>query len=134
MLKECREEDEEDEEESEDAVSRSVNRRSSLFPRLSGSHRMVRNDTARLNILRPNVQEHDKLQEEDSSDEDNKVPQSFMIEAAHHRHKPSSPVSPRIGKGKERETRPLSKQSASKHPILPTAFDDTLHLSIPPRP
>lgn len=88
-----------------------------------------------VNVLRPNIQQEDKIHEQDSSDDE--VPQSFMIEAAS--RKPAASK----GKGKasrfvsdEGRSQPLHSVSGRKlPPVLPTTVGQKHppSVSTPPR-
>jgi autophagy-related protein 9 len=75
-----------------------------------------------LNMFRPNIQQEDKIHEQDSSDDE--VPQSFMIEATERKPAPAS------SKGKEPvRHKPTSSPGAAVKPtILP------MHASFPKTP
>ncbi len=68
-------------------------------------------------ILRPNVREDDRIQEE--SESDGEVPQSFLIES------PASRRAPLSRKGRTRDTR---------HATNATTHIDAPRISVPPRP
>lgn len=69
-----------------------------------------------MNVLRPNIHSQDKMHSRDSEDEDDEVPQSFMIEAS------TSP--------KQRKHRSSRSSGSRAGPVLPTHTP----VSIPPRP
>jgi autophagy-related protein 9 len=73
--------------------------------------------TAEADMLRPNVREDDRMQEE--SESDGEVPQSFLIES------PATRRAPLSRKGRARDTR---------HPPSATAPVDPPRISVPPRP
>ncbi|KAH8117210.1 APG9-domain-containing protein [Phellopilus nigrolimitatus] len=114
-------EEEEDEQEQE-GIEEDATRTRSPF-RSSGDHRVSWGESSRMNVIRHNVQEHQRVQLDESSDEE--VPQSFMIEASPHTRKLQSK-----GKGKAHSRH--AHKSSSSRPILPMSNEDTLHL--PPRP
>ncbi|KAI5124310.1 hypothetical protein M0805_008918 [Coniferiporia weirii] len=93
----------------------------------SNDRRVSWGESSRMNVLRHNVQQHRRTQEDDSSDDE--VPQSFMIEANPHAKKP---LPSRQSKGKAKESARHSSKSASTRPILPVSNEDTIRL--PPRP
>lgn len=122
-------EEDEEVEDDDDPLERgsSANRTAGnpLLPKLSSSRRVAWDNSTRMDAIRPNVRERDRVHEESSDDE---VPQSFMIEGTSHR-KPA--VTPKAkGKSKAHSTR----SPRSKGPILPTTNDIPLHISMPPRP
>jgi len=99
-------------------------------------------NTSQLNVLRPNIHKDDKQHDNDSTDEeDDEVPQSFMIEAtsgaARHPKPPPQPSDSRLGSKPPPATtanrsRPLNASSARANPpLLPTVAP---HVSIPPKP
>lgn len=73
--------------------------------------------TAEADMLRPNVREDDRMQEE--SESDGEVPQSFLIES------PATRRAPLSRKGRARDTR---------HPPSATAPVDPPRISVPPPP
>ena len=79
--------------------------------------RLSRGGTAEAGMLRPNVREDDRMQEE--SESDGEVPQSFLIES------PATRRAPLSRRGRARDTR---------HPPSATAPVDPPRISVPPRP
>lgn len=85
---------------------------------LAASKRLSRSrSTAEGGILRPNVREDDRIQEE--SESDGEVPQSFLIES------PASRRAPLSRKGRARDTRYAAKATTPADPP---------RISVPPRP
>lgn len=99
-------------------------------------------NTSELTVLRPNIHSDDKIHDNNSTDdEDDEVPQSFMIEAtagaARHPKPRGQPSDSQLGNKPLATTtanrgRPLHSNAArSQPPLLPTVAP---HVSIPPKP
>ncbi|THH10276.1 hypothetical protein EW145_g1440 [Phellinidium pouzarii] len=117
--------EEEDGEDEQETIDEDILRSGALF-RSSGDHRVAWGESSRMNVLRRNGQENQRIVQDDSSDDE--VPQSFMIEATPHAKKLTSS---RRSKSKGKEAAKHSSK-LSIHPILPISNEDTLRL--PPRP
>ena len=91
-------------------IARASHQSSLSAPRVSGGG-------VEASILRPNVREDDRIQEE--SESDGEVPQSFLIES------PAVHRAPLSRKGRPREVRNVSQI---------TVPDDPPRISVPPRP
>ena len=118
---------EEDEEDNDGATSRrnddiDLEAQAHLTPTIKTSHsssqRLSRGGTE-ASILRPNVREDDRIQEESESESDGEVPQSLLIESPAVRRAPLS------RKGRPREVRNATGTTAPADPP---------RISVPPRP
>ncbi|TFK54601.1 APG9-domain-containing protein [Heliocybe sulcata] len=94
-------------------------------------------DASEMNDLRPNIRRDEKIDEQRASDEDDEVPQSFMIEAA---ATPPGRQGSRHGKGKSKDMGsarpPLSSFPPQRSTPVgsPPRDDPPPVVSIPPRP
>ncbi|TDL25003.1 APG9-domain-containing protein [Rickenella mellea] len=120
-------------EEDEDGLDPSgagrTTRGDNLLASTSGGRRVSWGESSRMNVLRPNTHNDDRITEQDSSDDE--VPQSFMVEAATPRR-----TLPSLATNKGKVSDRSARRATSKHPILPiTNFNDEhAGLSMPPRP
>ncbi|EPQ57867.1 APG9-domain-containing protein [Gloeophyllum trabeum ATCC 11539] len=134
------EEEENETERERDDDDLEAGRRTSAARKAHGKRRVSWGaDASEMNVLRPNIRQNDKIDEQRASDDDDEVPQDFLIEAAG--TPPGGRRSSQHGKGKARDPATARPPLSSFPPQRATPVSQPHRsdppvpaVSIPPRP